>query len=172
MERRSVSIVSSIVCAATVAGAGAVGALAAQPSVLFKHGFDLCKAAPLSAVRKAGGQPYRAGGFDSLVCNWERPDFKAGITFGLLTGAEATALKPRLTSIHGTGTGPGGVKMQSTKVPGASAAVIEALPHAIQGESSKELFMVFPQGIARISMTAPGSLANARVLAVARTLTG
>lgn len=169
MQRRTV-VVSAITWAA--AGVGAFGALAAQPSVLFKHGYDLCKAAPLSTIRKAGGQPYRAGTFDGRVCNWERPDLKAGITLSVETGAEAAAMKPRLTAVHGTSTGPGGVKMVSTKVPGASAAVIEVLPHLVKGESSRELFMVFPQGIAHVSMTAPGSLTNARVLAVARALTG
>lgn len=173
MQHRTVSVVvSAVACAATVAGVGAIGALAAKPSVLFKHGYDLCGAAPLSAVRKTGGQPYRAGAFDSVVCNWERPDFKAGITLSLVTGAQATAMKPRLTSVHGTSTGPGGVKMQSMQVPGASAAVIETLPHFLKGESSKELYLVFPQGIVHVSMTAPGSLTTSRVLAVARLLTG
>ena len=31
---------------------------------MFKKGYNLCKAASLASIKKAGGQPYRAGIFD------------------------------------------------------------------------------------------------------------
>jgi len=161
----------SIGAALVAALAVTPGALPASSKVLFKPGFNLCKAAPLTAVRKTGGQPYRPGAFDGRVCNWERADFKAGITLAVLTGATATAMKPRITGVHGTTTGPGGMKMRRVKPSGGSAAVIETLPVAVKGEFSKELLIAFPQGIAHISVTAPGSLPDSRVLAIGALLT-
>lgn len=171
MKRRGAAG-SAVALTVTLTAIAVPTALSARPAALFKPGFDLCKAAPLSAVKKAGGQPYRAGRFDGHVCNWERADLKAGITLSVVTGAEAAAMKPRIAAVHGTATGPGGVKMHRVAVAGASAAVIETLPSAVKGELSKALLAVFPQGIAHVNMTAPGSLPDSRVLAVGAALTG
>lgn len=170
MNRRPNRAAVSALCAATVAAIGVPVALSAAPSRLFEGGFDLCKAASLGAVRSAGGQQYLPGRFDSRVCNWERADLKAGITLALVKGSQATAFKPELMSVHGTAAGPGGTRMHSVKLAGAQAAVIETLPH-LNGELSKAIMIVFPQGIVHISMTAPGALADGRLLAIAGVLT-
>ena len=163
-------LVPAILCAATAASVCAPHALSAPPSQLFKSGYDLCKAASLGAVRTAGGQQYLPGRFDSLVCNWERQDFKAGVTLALIRGAQATAVKSELAAVHGTVAGPAGSTLRSTKLPGANVAVIETLPH-LNGQTSKAILLVYSQGVVHISMTAPGSLADSRLVAIADALT-
>ena len=73
---------------ASVLGAAAVAlsALAAPataagpPSVLFRAGYDLCRAAPLAAVRKAGGQLYQRGILVNGACTWQRADLRAALS--------------------------------------------------------------------------------------------
>ena len=161
------------VCAKTAALAATMigSATAASPSTLFKPGYNLCKAASLAAIGKAGGQTYQAGRFDGHVCNWERKDLKAGITLSLFKGAAAAAMRTQIGAVHGSASGPGGLKMTSVHAPGASAAVLETLPAVVKGEASKALFAVYPQGIVHVNMTAPGSLPTTRLLAVLAAVT-
>jgi hypothetical protein len=143
----------------------------APPSTLFNPGYNVCDAASLPGVQKAGGQSYQKGVFDSRVCNWETSGLKAGITLSLITGAQAVAAKAQISAVHGS-TVTHGLTLTSVSVPGASVSIVETLPVAVKGEVSKALLASYPEGIVHVNMTAPGSLPNSSLLAVTRAVTG
>ena len=78
-------------------------------------------------------------------------------------------MKSELATVHGTVAGPAGSTLRDVKVAGANVAVIETLPH-LNGQTSKAIMLVYAQGVVHISMTATGSLADSRLLAIADAL--
>ena len=157
--------------ARTASATGASG----PPSAMFKKGYNLCKAASLASIKKAGGQPYRAGIFDGRVCNWERKGLKAGITVSITTGPQVIGMKQQLSTVHGSKV-VHGIKIKRVSVPGASLAAIETLPAihglpSLKGEVHKDLFAVYSAGMVHVSMTAPHSLPDSRLFAVLKAVT-
>jgi hypothetical protein len=153
------------------AGAGSSEALAgAPPSSLWSAGYNLCKAVPLGALRKAGGQPYAAGKFDGHVCNWERGDLKAGVTLSTQKGTPGS-FNPFFVRTLGLN-GKNGFKVKTVQISGASKAILESLPAVVGGSVSRRLIAEFAPGVITISMTNPGALPDATVLAVMRLATG
>ncbi len=117
--------------------ASASGSSASDPpAAMFTKGHNLCKTASLAAIKKAGGQAYKAGVFDGNVCNWERKDLKAGITLSTITGSEAVGTKAQMETIHGSKV-IHGVKIKSVAVKGASIAMLETLPRSSRAKSTK-----------------------------------
>jgi hypothetical protein len=149
---------------AVVAVGAAVLAAAAQGApraVLFTKGYNLCRAASLSAVRKAGGQPYRAGQYADGVCTWTSPDLQAGAALATHPpDAGASLIKTFLAQ-----NGKGGIVSRRLTVRGARAALLVTMPSQ-QGRGTKYLFASYRAGTVQINVTAPGAVAKARVLAL------
>ena len=145
---------------ATIAAALFAGtAQAAGPrNVLFTKGYNLCRAAPLAAVRRAGGQPYRAGSFANGVCTWERPDLRAGLTVSTHPRAQGLVLMRQFIAR----------RARPIAVPGAAQAVmVDAV-----GRSAKDLFVAYGSIVVQVNMTAPRPVPDARLLAVAKLVAG
>jgi hypothetical protein len=153
-----VALTSSVGVAAPTSAAGG------PPNALFAKGYNLCRVAPLSAIRKAGGQAYRPGLFVNRVCNWERGDLLAGITLSTHPSQVGAALMRNFLAQNGEG----GLEARTVKVPGASKAVLVTLPRTPPGQVSKNLFAAFKPGAIQINMTAPRSLPDSRLIAVMR----
>lgn len=132
-------------------------------SELFAKNYNLCHAAPLSAVRKAGGQPYRAGMFANGVCTWNRADLQAGATLSTHPAAAGAALIRTFLAQNGQQ----GLTAKRIAVPGASQAVLVTLP-AQQGHTTKNLFAAYRQGTIQVNLTAPGAVSTARLVALTR----
>lgn len=155
---------------ATSAGVTAsTGSSAAGPrKALFTPGYDLCRAASLTAVRKAGGQRYRAGIFTNGVCNWERGDLRAGIALSTHPSRVGAVLMRNFLAQNGKN----GFKARTVKIGGASKAVLATLPAPSRGQVSKNLFAAYKQGAIQVNMTAPASLPDSRLVAVMRLIAG
>ncbi len=151
-------------CAA-VAIAAAVLAAAAQAAgpraALFTKGYNLCRAASLSAVRKAGGQPYRAGQYADGVCTWTSADLQAGAALATHPAAAGASLIKSFLSQNGTN----GIVARRLSVRGARAALLVTMPSQ-QGRGTRYLFASYKAGTIQINVTAPGVVAKARVLAL------
>lgn len=130
---------------------------------LFAKDYDLCHAAPLAAVRKAGGQPYRAGTFANHVCTWTRADLQGGAVLSTHPPAAGASLMKTFLSQNGRG----GMRAKRIAVPGASKAVVVTLP-AQQGHVTKYLFAAYRPGTIQVNLTAPGGVAAARLVALMR----
>lgn len=154
-----------------VAAALVLGALVAPPALsrhggpspLFRHGYNLCKAASLAAINKAAGRSFSPGSFDGSACTWASSD--GNYVIMLSTHPAAYAVTLRLL-------GKRGDKVSSVKVPGASRAVLDALPFAKTGRYAKDLFAVYPQGVVQVSMNYKTRLADSKVIAIMRLVTG
>jgi hypothetical protein len=148
---------------AAFAFTGAVG----PPRALFRTGYDLCRAAPLAAIRAAGGQPYRAGVLANGTCTWERADLRAGISVSVHPSTAGAELIRGFLDQNGTH----GVEARRVGVPGASRAVLVtvALPGSTQ--PAKDLLAAFRAGVVQVNMTAPRTLPDGRLLAVMHALT-
>ena len=161
----SATAVSAFIVAVTgTAAARPASRLAGPPATFFSQGHNLCRAASLAAVRKAGGQHYKAGLFAGRVCNWERSDLKAGITLSTHPPAIGATLMRQFLSESGSN----GITAKSLSIPGASKAVLVTLPAPTPGQVSKDLFATYSHGVVQVNMTAPGSLPDSRLIAVMR----
>ena len=165
MSRRSrlAALTASLAVALATATAPAT---AASPGALFAKGFNTCKAVPLAAIQKAGGQKYGAGVFQVSVCTWKTSGAKAEITLSTYPTSIGTMTMNTILTLNGKG----GNKAVKVSVPGASKAVLETTPPQ-NGEVHKALFVLFPKGVLSVSMTSPGSLADSRPFAVVKALT-
>jgi hypothetical protein len=152
-------VVTTVVLAAAVS--------AGPPATLFKSGYNLCRAAPLSAIRTAGGQAYKRGIFANKGCLWERPDLKAGVTLSTYPPAQGAAVMRQFLQMNGKS----GFTAVRVKAPGAKSAVLVTLPHSSSRTPAKELLAAYPRGVVQVNMTAPHSVPNARLLAVLRAVT-
>jgi hypothetical protein len=141
---------------ALAAGAGPHGEL-------FAKNYNLCHAARLAAVRKAAGQPFRAGLFANHACTWSRADLQGGATLSAHPPAVGASLMRSFLSQNGKQ----GFKAKRIAVPGASKAVIVTLP-AEQGHVTKYLFAAYKPGTIQVNLTAPGGVAAARLVALMR----
>jgi hypothetical protein len=154
-------VLTAIAAACAVVASASV---AAPPKALFAPGYNLCRAASLSAIREAGGQRYGPGIFDNRACTWQRRDLQAGITLSTHPVKVSTALMRNFLAQDGEG----GLKAKKIAVPGASNAVLVTLPAPSPGHVSKNLFANYAQGAIQVNMTAPRSLPDRRLIAVMR----
>jgi hypothetical protein len=152
-------VATAIALAFFVAPAQAVG----PRNVLFTKGYNLCRAATLKAVRAAGGQPYRAGIFANSVCTWDRTDLQAGAVLSTHPPDAGASLMRSLLAQSGQH----GIKAKRIAVPGARRAVLVTLPSQ-PGQSAKDLLAAYPQGTIQVNVTAPGGLAQERLVALLR----
>ena len=154
VKRFAAVVIGAAVLAATAQAAG-------PRAVLFTKGYNLCRAASLSAVRKAGGQPYRAGLYANGVCTWTRADLQAGASLATHPpDAGASLIKSFLAQ-----NGQSGIVARRVAVRGASAALLVTMPSQ-QGRGTKYLFASYKAGTIQINVTAPGPVTKARVLAL------
>jgi hypothetical protein len=154
-------VLTAIVAACAVV---ASASSAAPPKALFAPGYNLCRAASLSAIRAAGGHRYAAGIFDNRACTWQRRDLQAGITISTHPVSVSTTLMRNFLAQDGEG----GLKARKILVPGTSKAVLVTVPPPSPGHVSKNLFANYAQGAIQINMTAPRSLPDRRLIAVVR----
>ena len=143
----------------------AVAALNGPSSVLFRAGYDLCRAAPLSAIRAAGGQPYARGRFVNGSCVWERADLKAGATLS------THPLAPGLVVMRQLLAGTNGLRARRIRVEGAAQAVLASVPPGQSQTVMKYLLAAYPRGVVQVNMNAPASLPDGRLLAFLRVVT-
>jgi hypothetical protein len=155
--------VHRVVATAVLAAAVSAG----PPAALFKSGYNLCRAAPLSAIRTAGGQAYKRGVFANKSCLWLRSDLKAGVTLSTYPPAQGAAVMRQFLQMNGKS----GFSAVHVKAPGAKSAVVVRLPHAFSKTVAKELLVAYPRGVVQVTMTAPRSVPTARLLAVLRAVT-
>lgn len=132
-------------------------------SELFAKNYNLCHAASLAAVRKAGGEPIRAGTFANHVCTWTRADLQGGVVLSTHPPAAGASLMRTFLSQNGRG----GIRAKRIAVRGASKAVVVTLP-AQQGHVTKYLFAAYKPGTIQVNLTAPGGVAAARLIALMR----
>lgn len=150
-----------LACALAAAFLSAVAASAAgPPSRVFGEGYDLCRVAPLRAVREAGGERYRAGIFAAGICTWERRDLKAGITLSTHPPRVGRELM-RMFVARKAG-------VRRIAVQGAARALLVSTAGGSHGEVSKTIFAAYARGTVQIGMTAPHALTDARLIAVLR----
>jgi hypothetical protein len=147
-------VLAFLACAAAAAG---------PRSVLFDQSYDLCHAATLKAVRKAGGQPYRAGSFADHVCTWTRADLQAGASLSTHPPAVGAALMKSFLAQNGTQ----GIKAKRITVPGAQGAVLVTVPSQ-PGHTAKDLLAAYRLGTIQVNLTAPASVPQARLVALVR----
>jgi hypothetical protein len=152
----------AISAAAAASPAAATATVGQPPAALFRSGYDLCRAAPLAAIRKAGGQHYRAGRFSNGVCSWERGDLRAGIA--LSTHPSSVGLSLMRSFIAQSGKHH--ITARRIRIPHAAKAVVVTLPAGQPGRFSKYLFAAYAAGVVQVDMTAPGSLPNTRLVRV------
>jgi hypothetical protein len=145
-------------------GLFATTALAAPPKALFEPGYNLCRAASLSAIRRVGGQRYERGIFLNRGCTWSRADLQAGITLSTHPLRVSNALMRNFLAQ----VGEGGLRAKIVSVPGTRKAVLVTLPASSPGHVSKSLFANYERGAIQVNMTAPGSLPDKRLIAVLR----
>jgi hypothetical protein len=132
-----------------------VGAVPVQP---LGSGQNLCKAVPLTAIRQASGQHYRAGIAANGVCTWTRADLKAGLTLSTHPRAQGLVLMRQFLA-RGA---------RRVAVPGATEAVLVQMA----GPTAKGLFVAYPRLVVQVNMSAPRPVPDARLLAVAKLVAG
>ena len=145
----------------------AVTTLTGPPGALFRAGYDLCHAAPLSAIRAAGGQPYAVGRFVNGSCLWERPDLAAGVSLSMHSSSSGRQVMRQLV----TQSGHGAFRARRVHIPGALDGVLVT----VAGRSrtvTKYLLAAYRQGVVQVNMAAPGVLPDGRLLAVLRAVAG
>ncbi len=162
-RRASIVVAIAVACSAIAVSDPATASRAAgPPSALFKKGYNLCRAASLTAIRKAGGQHYQAGVFTGGVCNWERSDLEAGITLSTHPSRVGATLMRNFLAQNGKS----GWKAKRIAIRGASKAVLVTRPRSSSQGISKYLFAAYAPGVIQINMTAPRLLPDTRLVAV------
>jgi len=149
------------VAAIALSALAAPAAAAGPPSALFRAGYDLCRAAPLAAVRKAGGQPYKRGILVNEACTWQRADLRASLVLSTHPSSTGSILMHDFLVQNGKK----GLDAKRIAVRGASKAVLVTLHVPGSTGTSKILLAGYPRGVIQINMTAP-ALPDARLLAV------
>lgn len=149
-------LLAVLACAAVAATAPGARAASTPPAALFRPGYDLCRAVPLAALRRAGGERYGRGLFASGACIWQRADLRAGVTLS----AHAPAVGAEVMRMYLARTD---VRARRISVPGARRAVLVTLRR-----TTRYLFAAYRDGTVQVGMTAPGKPPAARLLAVLR----
>jgi hypothetical protein len=153
----------TIACAAATLSTTAAAATTGQPpAALFRPGYDLCHAASLAAIRRAGDQHYKAGTFSHAACTWQRSDLRAGIVLS----THPTAVGRALMRMFKAQSGKHHMTARTIKVPLASKALLVTFPSGASGQLSKYLFAAYRKGVIQVNMTAPKSLPTKRLRAV------
>jgi hypothetical protein len=142
----------------TVAGA----TTGQPPAALFRPGYNLCHAASLAAIRRAGRQHYKPGVVSHGACTWQRSDLAAGI----ILSTHPTAVGRKLMRMFKAQNGKSHVTARSIKVPSARKALLVTLPTGDPARFSKYLFAAYRRGVIQVNMTAPDSLPAKRLKAV------
>jgi hypothetical protein len=152
----------TLTSAAAMLPAAIASAPTQPPRALFRSGYNLCHAAPLAAIRKAGRQHYKAGTFSHGACAWERSDLKAGIALS----THPTSVGKALMKMFRAQSGKQHVTARAIKIPQATRALLVTLPAGQPTERSKYLFAAYQRGVIQVNMTAPKSLPTTRLRAV------
>lgn len=158
----TVAAVAIISAAAAISSAVAATSAGAPPSILFRPGYNLCHAASLSAIRKAGKQHYKHGTLLNSVCTWQRPDLKAGVVLS----THPTKVGNALMRMFLAQSGKQHVTARRIKIRSARKALLVTLPAGVPTERSKYLFAAYRDGVIQVNMTAPNSLPTTRLKAV------
>lgn len=154
---------AAVACVAVTVPATAAGATAGQPpTALFRQGYNLCRAASLRAIRKAGREQYKAGTFSHNICTWERSDLKAGVALS----THPKAVGKALMRMFKTQSGKQHVTARPLKVPRATKALLVTVPSGEPTEHTKYLFASYRRGVIQVNMTAPNSLPIKRLKAM------
>lgn len=167
-DRPARQLAFTLVAAAIASAATAVPVIASPtrdegpPSILFRQGYNLCHAASLTAIRKAGGQRYKPGLFVNGSCNWERSDLKAGIVLSTHTPSVGATLMHDFLAQNGKN----GLEAKAIRVPGASKAVLVTLPPSASQGTAEDLFAAYARGVIQVDMTAPLTLPDTRPIAI------
>lgn len=158
----TLAVVAVASAAATLPAAFAAATTGGPPRVLFRPGYNLCHAATLTAIRKAGGQHYKRGTFVHGACMWERSDLKAGIALS----THPIVVGKALMHMFRAQSGKQHITARSIEVPHATNALLVDLPAGEPTERSKYLFAAYRSGVIQVNMTAPNSLPTKRLKAV------
>jgi hypothetical protein len=132
------------------------------PAALFRPGYNLCHAASLAAIRRAGRQHYKAGVSSHAACTWQRSDLEAGI----ILSTHPTAVGRALMRMFKSQSGKHHMTARTIRVPVATRALLVTLPTGNPAKFSKYLFAAYRRGVIQINMTAPDSLSAKRLEAV------
>lgn len=164
--RRQVMLVAAtIMCAAVTVPTGAAAASSGQPpQALFRPGYDLCRAASLTAIRRAGGQHYKAGTFLNGACTWQRSDLTAGVVLSTHPMKVGSALMRMFKAQSGKQH----VVARTIKIPQATKALLVTLPAGSSTQRSKYLFAAYRRGVIQVNMTARNAVSAKRIEAVLR----
>jgi hypothetical protein len=160
--RLKLAAVAVALAAATLFTTVAAATTGQPPRALFRRGYNLCHAASLAAVRRAGGQHYKAGTFLHDTCTWQRSDLTAGI----ILSTHPTAVGRALMRMFKAQSGTQHVIARTIKVPSATKALVVTFHAGAPNRHSKYLFAAYPRGVIQINMTAPNSLPTRRLTAV------
>lgn len=156
--------VALVAAVATVPPTVAATTTQGPPGALFRWGYNLCHAAPLAAIRKAGRQIYKPGTFSHHVCTWERTDLRAGIALSTHPPAVGNALMRMFKAQSGEQH----ITARPVKIKQATKALLVTFPTAETTQHSKYLFAAYSRGVIQVNMTAPNSLPTRRLEAVLR----
>ena len=164
-KQTALKIASAVAIAGAAAALSTTGAAATTgqpPAALFRPGYNLCHAASLAAIRKAGRQHYKPGVFGHAACTWQRSDLGAGI----ILSTHPTAVGRALMRMFKSQSGKNHVTARSIKIPLARRALLVTLPTGDPSQFSKYLFAAYRRGVIQVNMTAPDSLPAKRLKAV------
>lgn len=165
ISRRQIAFalsVVTIVAAAVMLPAAVAAATGQPPSALFRPGYNLCHAASLVSVRKAGGQHYKRGVFLNESCTWER----SNLTAGVVLSTHPTKVGLALMRMFKAQSGKQHVVAHAIKIPQAVKALLVTLPAGASTQGSKYLFAEYRRGVVQVNMTAPNSVPAKRLKAV------
>jgi hypothetical protein len=132
---------------------------------MFKSGYNKCKLASLSAIRKAAGHTFASAKFDGKTCTWSSGD---GSYVILVDTHPAGYLGLMVPSI---GKHAGGEVVKAVRLPKASKAVMDIHPYANTHRYQKDLFATYPQGDVQVSMDYATRLPDSALVAVMRLVT-
>lgn len=168
--RRQIKLAAAtIMCAAVAFPAGVAAATTGQPPrALFRPGYDLCHAASLAAIRRAGGQHYKAGSFLNGACTWLRSDLSAGVVLS----THPTKVGRALMRMFRAQSGKQHVSARTIKIPQATKALLVTLPAGASTQRAKYLFAAYRRGVIQVNMTAQSSVSAKRLKAVLRAVVG
>ena len=170
---RPALLVVAVCLAGVLAGSAtsSVGARAAgPPDFLFKRGFNLCKAASLTAMQQAGGRSYSPGRFQrgaEPICIWSLTGSNSAI---FLTAYPAGAKQDGMPLAALVKLQLGAGILKSIRLPGASSAGIQSDPE----QHIMSVWAVYQQRVVDLQitddLTSPAT-AKRRAIALIRLVT-
>lgn len=165
-RRQLMFAVVATVAAGAMVPATVAAATTQPPNALFRPGYNLCRAASLTSIRKAGGEHYKAGVFLHGQCTWERSDLAAGVVLS----THPTKVGRALMRMFKAQSGKQHIVARTVKISDASKALLVTLPSGTSNARSRYLFAAYPRGVIQVNMTAPGSLTAKRIEGVLRVI--